>query len=116
MLSTITGLVTLSDAVAISSTNTVNSASFQMDYLSFVTITVTTTGTATGSAKLQGSIDGSTWIDFPNSGSTANISVSGAGSHMWNVPNVSVRYMRVSYTNATNSGNLTVRAFAKGRA
>ena len=114
-LGNVTGPITLLDAQAISSTNTVTSSALQLDYLSFVAITITTTSTATGTAKLQVSLDGSTWIDAPNSGNTANKSVSGAGSAYWDVPNVSIRYIRVSYTNATNSGTLTVKAFAKGR-
>lgn len=114
-LGNVTGPITLLDAQAISSTNTVTSSAIQLDYLSFVALQITTTGTATGSAKIQASIDGTTWMDAPNSGNTANKTVSGAASQYWDVANVSVRYMRVSYTNATNSGTLTVKAYAKGR-
>lgn len=115
MLGNVTGPITLVDATAISSTNSVTSTAIQLDYLSFIAIVLTTTSTATGSAKLQVSIDGSTWVDAANSGNTANKTISGAGSQYWDVPNVSVRYMRVVYTNATNSGTLTIKAYAKGR-
>lgn len=108
-----TATVTLADAVAISSTNVVNSSSLPMDQLSLVAIVVTTTSTATGAAKLQGTVDNSTWVDLPNSGSTANLSISGAGSLGWNVSDLAWRSIRVVYTNATNSGTLTVKAFAK---
>lgn len=115
MLGNVTGPITLVDGEAISSTNVVTSTAIQLDYLSFVAFTITTTSTATGAAKIQVSIDGSTWIDTPNSGNTAHKTISGAGSAYWDVPNVSVRYMRVVYTNATNSGTLTIKAYAKGR-
>jgi hypothetical protein len=109
----VTGPVTLQDAVAISSTNTVISTALTTDYLSNIAFVLTSTGTATGSAKLQGSIDGTTWVDLPNSGTSAVISVSGANSYMWQIVNLAVRLIRVSYTNATNSGTLTVKVFGK---
>jgi hypothetical protein len=105
---------TLLSATAISSTNTVNSVALAIDgYLGF-SIVITTTSTATGAAKLQATLDGSTWIDLPNSGETANKTVSGAASQIWNVANAYYKAVRVSYTNATNSGTLAVLAFAKG--
>lgn len=104
----------LADAVAISSTNTVTSSSLPLPGLKFYSIVITTTSTATGTAKLQASVDGgTTWVDLPNSGETSNKTVSGAGSQIWNVSNAAYEMVRVSYTNATNSGTLSVNSFAK---
>jgi hypothetical protein len=104
---------TMASAVAISSTNTVTSSALPHDGLSKAAIAITTTSTATGTAKLQATVDGSTWVDLPNSGETANKTISGAGSQMWSLSVAPWKQVRVSYTNATNSGTLSVVGFAK---
>jgi hypothetical protein len=75
---------------------------------------ITTTGTLTGTAKIQGSIDGTTFVDLANSGSTANVAISGAASYVFNVADAFYNYVRVVYTNATNTGVITVTLNAKG--
>lgn len=98
---------------AISSTNTVVSDSVDLALISGYSLQITTTGTATGTLKTQVSNDGVVWVDSPNSGNTAHVSVSGENNYYYNVPNDFYRYVRASYTNATNSGELTVVLYGK---
>jgi len=102
------------DAAAISATGTVVSSAIPVEYMLGFSIVLSTVSTATGAAKLQASMDGVIWIDLPNSGATANISVAGAGDRLWNVTDVFYPQVRVSYTNTANSGTLDVTFFAKG--
>lgn len=102
------------DAQAITGTGTYVTSAIPLDLIVGYSIVITTTSTATGAAKLQASVDGVTFVDLPNSGDTANKAVAGAGSAIWNIPNAFYKQVRVSYTNATNSGTLSVTFFAKG--
>lgn len=104
----------ITDALAITGTNAYTSDAIPLDLMLGYAIALTTVSTATGTAKLQASVDGSVWVDLPNSGETANKAVSGAGSHLWNVSNAFYRQVRVVYTNATNSGTLSISFSAKG--
>jgi hypothetical protein len=104
----------ITDGIAIAGTNVYTSAEVPLDLMLGFAVVLTTTSTATGTAKLQATVDGTTWVDLPNSGETANKTVSGAGSHLWNVSNAFYKAARVVYTNATNSGTLSVSFFAKG--
>jgi hypothetical protein len=103
----------LFNAQAITGTNAYTSDAIPLDFLHGFSVVLTTTSTATGTAKLQASVDGSVWVDLPNSGATANIVVSGAGSALWNVAGACYKSARVVYTNATNSGTLSVTFYAK---
>jgi hypothetical protein len=102
------------DAQAITGTSTYTSAALDLSHCLGFTVLLVVASTATGTAKLQGSMDGTTWFDLPNSGATANIAVSGAGNYLWNVADAFYPYVRVSYTNSTNSGTLSARINAKG--
>jgi hypothetical protein len=104
----------VTDAIAITGTNAYTSSEIPLDLMLGYSIALTTTGSATGSAKLQATVDGTVWVDLPNSGSTANVAVSGAGSSVWNVDGAFYKAVRVVYTNATSSGTLSVTFFAKG--
>lgn len=83
-----------------------NSDSLVLDSMIFMGIeAVITTADANGVFKLQISIDGSTWIDYPSSSQTlagANLNI------MWDVSDLSSRYARVVYTRASGGGAGTV--------
>jgi hypothetical protein len=104
---------TIMDAVAVTGTTVYTSTAIPLDGLKNCSISFVSTSTATGTAKLQGSVDDSVYIDLPNSGETVNKSVTAASSHMWNLSNLGYRSIKVVYTNATNSGTVTAKFFAK---
>ena len=101
-------------AVAVTGTNAYTSNAIDIDLCNGYCGVLTTTGTLTGTLKLQGSNDNVIYVDLPNSGTTANIAVSGAASHLFNVINVYYNYVRCVYTNATNSGTITLNMNIKG--
>lgn len=101
-------------AVAVSGTTAYTSSAMNLDLCNGYCGVLTTTGTATGTLKIQGSNDGVTYVDLPNSGTTANVAVSGAGSHLFNVLNVYYNFVRCVYTNATNSGTISLNMNIKG--
>lgn len=101
-------------AQAATGTNAYTSGALKIEGCSGYAGVITTTGTLTGTAKLQSSLDGTTYVDLPNSGSTANIAVSGAASYQFNVADAFYNYVRVVYTNATNTGTVTITLNAKG--
>ncbi len=81
------------------------------------------TGTVTGSIKLQGSSDPApdanfsaanysvvNWTDI--SGSTQ--SVTGAGTITWDVSRSAYSWVRVVYTAASGTGNISAQIFTKG--
>jgi len=98
---------------AITGTTAYTSPVITMDRMKAVSILLTTVSTATGTAKLQGSVDGTTFVDLANSGQTANLSVTAAGSYYWNLADIAFKQLRVVYTNATNSGTISGKWFAK---
>jgi hypothetical protein len=102
------------DAQAVSSTTAYTSSAMDISHCDGYSGTLTVTGTATGTAKLQGSIDGVIYVDLPNGGGTANIVVSGAASFLFNVTDAFYNYVRMVYTNATNSGTITLNLNIKG--
>lgn len=102
------------DAVAVSSTTAYTSSAMDISLCNGYAGVLTTTGTLTGTLKLQGSNDNAIWVDLPNSGTTANVAVSGAASQLFNVINVYYNYVRCVYTNATNSGTITLNMNTKG--
>jgi len=104
----------LTDALAITGTAVYVSAAIPLDLMLGAAIVLTTTSTATGSAVLQATVDGVTWVTLPNSGETTTVSVTAAGSHIRNITNAFYKSLRVSYTNATNSGTLSIAFYAKG--
>jgi hypothetical protein len=71
--------------------------------------------TLNGDAKLQYSMDGTTYRDLPDSGSTAahDFAASG-GSYLFQVPDAYFPYVRLAITADTNTVTVTARIFAKG--
>lgn len=88
---------------------TVTSASF---------LAVWTGASVTGSFIVEGSLDynpngsagNGTWVDMGLTITDAN----GPGSRIIDVNRTAVPYVRLSYTNATNSGSLAVTGCSKG--
>lgn len=78
----------------------------QMGY----SVCVTTVGAGTGSAKLQASVDGTTFVDV--SGSSQNFSA--AGSLFFNVSDAYYQYFRVVLTVASGTPTATIKFFSKG--
>ena len=71
------------------------------------------TGTPTGVISILGSLDG---VNFRNFGSSVSVQPAGSAGGVL-IPNYAtgMKYLQVSYTNATGSGNLTVMALSKSR-
>lgn len=117
-------VVNLLTNATMTGTATVNSAAISTDQLWGVAIQAFWTGTSvTGTLKLQASCDSpmgqnvsegtfvpTNWTDITSSSS----SVSGPGNFMWNVSEIAYRYIRLTYTNATNTGSLSANACLKG--
>jgi hypothetical protein len=102
----------LMNAVAISSTLTVTSATFNANNVDNIGIQVSFTGTPTGTLAVQCSIDNVNFLPL-----TFNPVLSQpAGSplsYLIDLTQVAFPYLNVSYTNASGSGTLTVYLSAK---
>ena len=96
---------------------TVNSQAIDVSSMAGFTLEIVYTGaTLNGEAKLQYSMDNSTYRDLPDSGVTAahTLGASG-GNHLWQVPDVYFPYVRLAVTTANaNTATCTARIFAKG--
>lgn len=102
-------------AVAVSSTTAYTSDAIDAQLLVSASVQVITTGTATGAAKLQMSNDQTSaqnvkftptnWTDI----ASATASITAAGSVLIPKTDLSYRWIRVVYTNATNTGTLSVQ-------
>lgn len=103
------------DAVAVSSTTAYPSAAIECQQLLAVSAHCVSTSTATGAFKLQASNDPKTnlatnnvptnWFDIPSA--TTNVTAASSTG----IPKTELCYewIRVVYTNATNSGAVTIR-------
>lgn len=81
-------------------------------------IDIAYTGTSLqGTIKLQGSLDGENYFDYPNSGASAVHTIVAAGSNaQWYLTDIFLAYLRVVIT-STDADVLTIsrsRVFAKG--
>ena len=74
------------------------------------THTITPTTTIAGTVKLQGSLDGSNYVDI----SSSSQNISGAGTYMWNVADAFYKYVRVQAGITTGQGTLTAKITTKG--
>lgn len=104
----------LQSAVAVSSTTSYNSAAVDVQQLDNAAFQINGTSTATGSAKIQASIDYNqdsqgnvtntgNWVTI----STTAIDFGATASYYIAVNQISAPFIRLQYTNATNSGTLT---------
>ena len=103
------------------------SDAFRLQHFNGYSIAITVAnGSAFGAtAKLQASDDigpdgfgggvaVANWVDLPNSGATANISLSTDNSHLWNVDGVFYKWVRVFITQSAGWADVTIRANGKG--
>ena len=108
----------LVDAVS-ATTNPVSSAML-VENISNFSVTAVCSSTASGTAKLQvhnalspagdgSDLTSGEWVDM--AGSSATVS---STAQVWNVANSGYRWVRISYTNSSGTGNLT--AYATGKA
>ncbi len=102
-----------SSELVINSANgaTVNAAAIKCDQVFQCSVLVTTTSTLTGTAKIQVSNDPYTPGQTPTNWSdlaSASVAVAGAGTV--NIPKIDLCYnwIRVVWTNSTNTGTLKV--------
>lgn len=68
------------------------------------------TGSPAGTLKLQVSIDGTNYVDLPDS----PVIVSGASDFMWNVTDTNYDQIKLVYQATSGSGSLNVKANIKG--
>lgn len=67
--------------------------------------------TITGSIKVEGSIDGTNWLEVASSNQT----ISAASSYLWNISDAMYRYFRLSVTSDdTNTITVNAKFYAKG--
>jgi len=88
-----------------------------------VSVTVSAQSSYGATAKLQacndsGNSDGSSglsnWVDLPNSGATANLTLASDGTQLWNVDGSYYKWIRVVSTWSAGSATLNIRANGKG--
>lgn len=105
----------LQTALAISGTTAYATAAVDVQFLDNIAFQVTGTSTATGAAQVQVSVDhnqdslgnvtnAGNWV---NLGSSTAIDFGATASYYIAVNQLSAPYIRLVYTNATNTGTLT---------
>lgn len=66
-------------------------------------------GNLAGTLYLQGSVDGMTFFNYPNSSQA----VTNSTGHIWDLNPTGVRYFRVFWDYTSGTGNITVLGFLK---
>jgi hypothetical protein len=102
---------TLMNAVAVSGTTTYHSSSLGLDTIRNAALQISWTGAMVGTLVVEGSVDGVSFFDIG-----ASIPTQPAGTpsgDLLNIVDVGFRYLRVSYTNASSTGSLTVIGMGK---
>ena len=94
-----------------SGTNAISSAPMDCGAIAGVGFQISWTGTPTGTFAFEDSIDGITYFDIGASGWTNP--VGSASSFRLDVVGRHGKYIRVTYTNASGTGVLTVKAFGR---
>lgn len=105
----------------------VNSEAIPVDSLVYMDISATVTGaTADGTLKIQVSNDAPVtgqysdvvnWYDAVSSGSivpSTAVTVSGAGSHRWELKEFGYKWVRLVFTRVSGTGTINARFNAKG--
>lgn len=103
--------LTVSSSGAMASTNTITSAPMDLLTITGAAFYISWTGTPTGTLSVQGSLDGTNYADI--GASISSQPAGGTGSNLLNLVDLMFRYVRVSYTNASGSGTLSVSGSAK---
>lgn len=87
-----------------------NSNPYDLNDLKTFSIAVVFTGSdVAGTLQLQASLDAITYFDVPDSSQ----SVTGSAGHIWDVVTCGYRYVRVSWTYTSGTGNITETLFVK---
>ncbi len=102
----------LLDAEVTTGTSTVTSDSQNINNLDNLFLQVRFVGTSAGTLTVQASADNVLWDDLVFSPALAQPAGSSIG-YAVNITQLAAGYFRVSYTNATGSGTLTVAYFGK---
>lgn len=103
--------VTLMNAQAVSSTTTYKSSALDILTIPNAAFSISWSGTPTGSSlTIEGSLDGTNYSDL---GVSITAPAGSASFVVVNMQGLAVRYVRVSYTNASGSGTMTVLGSAK---
>lgn len=113
----VTPVVTLMNAQAVSSTNTYTSSVQDVSQLDKGTLLISWTGTPTGTLSIQLSVDGVTFKTITPVADDGSSSINPAGSASSSQVGLnSLRHssLMVSYTNASGSGNMTVKFIGSG--
>lgn len=107
-----TNRFTLMNAVALSATNTVNSATQTIENVDNIFIQIRFAGTMTGTLKVQASVDGILWDDFVFSPALAQPAGS-ALAYAISLNQIPAAFFRITYTNVSGTGTLTASFFSK---
>lgn len=106
------GPATLLATTAITLAGATSSASIDMQSLLYGSLEAVWTGTLTGTFKVEGSNNNSTFYD---TGTITTAATGAAGGQLINIGfPVGFRWIRLTYTNASGSGNLTISGTGKG--
>jgi len=85
--------------------------SIPLEHLYAVSLQLTFTGSPTGTFYLQASDDNVTFCDITGS----DQAITAAGTHIWDVTQISTKYVKARYAFGSGSGTLAdVRFYAKG--
>jgi hypothetical protein len=106
-------------ALVMTGTSKVSTNYIDVDHISAAAFDIRWTGTPTGTLIIEESLNSTTWYTV-NSSAIVNPSLTSptgsAGSELLHVPCRATHYLRVTYTNSSGSGALTVYAHANGTA
>jgi hypothetical protein len=99
-------------AGSMTGTSKISSIPMDIGHLVAAAFMATWTGTPNGTLLVEGSIDGSTWA--PLQDVSIDPAVGTADSRMVNLFWLAFRYVRLSYTNTSSTGSLTIVGTGKG--
>lgn len=95
-----------------SGTNTINSDATNIENLDNVGYEVSWSGTPIGTISVQCSVDGNSYFDLTFDPVLAQPAGS-SGGYLINLNQVPFKWVRVSYTNTSGAGALTVKIIGK---
>jgi len=95
-------------------TDVLTSISMNIGMMVFASVQLVWTGTPTGVIKLQGSNDENTWTDLVELNTKIIQPAGSAGDLLIDLNQLSFKFLRVKYTNASGSGVLNIEAHNKG--
>lgn len=102
---------TLMSGGVMTGTSVISSSAMNVLHLTLACFQAIWTGTPNGSFKAEGSIDG---INFDNLNITITAVTGAAGNRIVVVPSCAPKYVRLTYTNTSSAGTLTILGCAGG--